>query len=105
MELLLWISLPLVGLLLGWLIRWIYAKFQLSASEQLAERLKRDAVKDAEALRKELILETKDELLKERNQQERELREERGELQRFEKRLLQKEENLERKLETGHARR
>ena len=98
MELVLWIVLPLVGLILGWLIRWIYARFQLSASEQLAERLKKDAVKDAEALRKELILETKDELLKERNQQERELREERIELQRFEKRLLQKEENLEQKL-------
>ncbi len=98
MQLLLWIVLPLTGLILGWLVRWIYARFQLSASEQRAERLKRDAVKDAEALKKELILETKDELLRERNQQEKELREERGELQRYEKRLLQKEENLEEKL-------
>ncbi|MFW5684763.1 MAG: ribonuclease Y [Spirochaetota bacterium] len=98
MQLVLWIVLPLAGLILGWLIRWIYARFQLSASEQRAERLKRDAVKDAEALKKELILETKDELLRERNQQEKELREERSELQRFEKRLLQKEENLEQKL-------
>jgi ribonucrease Y len=98
MQLLLWIVLPLAGLILGWLFRWIYARFQLSASEQRAERLKRDAVKDAEALKKELILETKDELLRERNQQEKELREERGELQRYEKRLLQKEENLEEKL-------
>jgi ribonuclease Y len=85
-------------LILGWLVRWIYARFQLSASEQRAERLKRDAVKDAEALKKELILETKDELLRERNQQEKDLREQRGELQRFEKRLVQKEENLESKL-------
>lgn len=98
MQLVLWITLPLAGLILGWLIRWIYARFQLSASEQYAERLKRDAVKDAESLKKELVLETKDQLLRERNQQERELREERGELQRFEKRLLQKEENLEHKL-------
>jgi ribonucrease Y len=70
----------------------------LSATEQRAERLKRDAVKDAEALKKELILETKDELLRERNQQEKELREERSEFQRYEKRVLQKEENLEQKL-------
>lgn len=98
MQLLLWIVLPLTGLILGWLIRWIYARFQLSASEQRAERLKRDAVKDAEALKKELILETKDELLRERNQQEKELREERSELQRYEKRVLQREENLEQKL-------
>jgi len=64
----------------------------------MAERLKKDAVKEAEALKKELILETKDELLKERNQQEKAFREERADLQRFEKRLLQKEENLEQKL-------
>jgi ribonuclease Y len=98
MQLWLIIVLPLAGLILGWLFRWIYARFQLSASEQRAERLKRDAVKEAEALKKELILETKDELLRERNQHDKDLREQRGELQRFEKRLLQKEENLENKL-------
>jgi ribonucrease Y len=99
MHLWIWgVLLLLAGFSLGWLIRWIYARFQLSASEQRAERLKRDAVRDAEALKKDLILETKDELLRERNQQEKDLREQRGELQRFEKRLLQKEENLESKL-------
>ncbi|HUX49770.1 MAG TPA: ribonuclease Y, partial [Spirochaetia bacterium] len=63
-----------------------------------AERLKKDAVREAEALKKELILETRDELLRERNQQEKELRERRVDLQRLERRVLQKEENLERKL-------
>lgn len=98
MHIAVWIALPLAGTILGWSIRWLYAKFQLSSSEQRAERLKRDAVKDAEALKREMILETKDELLRERNEQEREFREQRGELGRFEKRLLQKEENLEQKL-------
>ena len=98
MQIVLWFALPLAGVVLGWLIRWLYARFQLSSSEQRAERLKRDAVKDAEGLKKELILETKDELLRERNQQEKELRDQRIELQHFEKRLLQKDENLETKL-------
>lgn len=98
MQLVFWFALPLAGVVLGWLIRWLYARFQLSSSEQRAERLKRDAEKDAEALKKEKILETKDELLRERNEQERVLRDQRTELQRFEKRLLQKEENLESKL-------
>lgn len=97
MGLLTWVALPLAGVILGWSIRWLYAKFQLSSSEQKAERLKRDAQKEAEAKKREILLETKDELLRERNEQERELRERRNELQRFEKRLLQREENLERK--------
>jgi ribonuclease Y len=98
MTVILSVILPLGGLILGWLIRWLYARFQLSASEQRAERLKKDAVKDAEALKNELVLETKDELLRERNQQEKELRERRMDVQRQERRVLQKEENLERKL-------
>lgn len=97
MSVLFYIMLPLTGLILGWTIRWLYARFQLSSVEQKAERIRQDAIKEAEAQKKEVILEAKDELLRERNQQEREFRERRNELQRFERRLLQREENLERK--------
>ncbi|MCL2481014.1 MAG: ribonuclease Y [Spirochaetaceae bacterium] len=98
MPIIYYITLPLIGLILGWIIRWLYARVQLSSSEQKAERIKQDAAKEAEAKKKELVLETKDQLLKERNQQEREFRERRGELQRFERRLLQKEDNLDSKI-------
>ncbi|MFP4484652.1 MAG: ribonuclease Y [Spirochaetaceae bacterium] len=95
MEWITWLALPLAGAILGWTIRWLYARFQLSSSEQKAERVKKDAIREAEAKRKDLLLETKDELLRERDEQEKELRERRNELQRYEKRLNQKEENLE----------
>ena len=98
MHLIIYIALPLIGLILGWSIRWLYARFQLSSSEQRAERIKQDAVKEAEARKKELFLEAKDQVLKERNQHEKEFRERRSELQRFERRLLQKEDNLDNKL-------
>ncbi len=91
------IILPLAGLFLGWIIRWLYARFQLSSSEQRAERLNHEAIKEAEAKKKELLLEGRDQLQKERNQQEREYRERRIESQRTERRLLQKEDNLEKK--------
>jgi len=91
------IILPLAGLFLGWIIRWLYARFQLSSTEQRAERLNHEAIKEAEAKKKELLLEGRDQLQKERNQQEREYRERRIESQRTERRLLQKEENLETK--------
>ena len=97
MQVFLLIALPLAGVILGWTIRWLYARFQLSSVEQRAERLNKDATKDAEARKNELILETRDALQREWNEQDRELRERHKELQRLEQRLLQKEENLETK--------
>ena len=93
----LYIGLPIAGVVLGWTIRWLYARFQLSASEQRAERVKQDAIREAEAQKKEILLEAKEQLIRERNQQERENRERRGELQRMERRLVQKEETLDKR--------
>ena len=90
-----YIILPVVGIVLGWIIRWLYARFQLSASEQKAERVKQDAIKEAEAQKKEILLNAKDELIRERNQQERENRERRAEVQRYEARISKKEELLD----------
>ncbi len=95
MNTILYIVLPVVGIVLGWIIRWIYARFQLTASEQKAERVKREAILDAEAQKKEILLNAKDEIIRERNQQERENRERRAEVQRFEARVNKKEELLE----------
>ncbi|MFA5570493.1 MAG: ribonuclease Y [Sphaerochaetaceae bacterium] len=91
------IPLCLGSIILGWLIRWTYARFKLTSIEQKAIRLNQEAIKEAEAQSKELLLETRDLLLKEQQLQEREARERRSELQRTEQRLLKKEENLERK--------
>ncbi|MBQ8211001.1 MAG: ribonuclease Y [Treponema sp.] len=90
-----YIVLPFVGIVLGWIIRWIYARFQLTASEQKAERVKQDAIREAEAKKKEILLNAKDELIRERNQQERENRERRAEIQRFEAKVNKKEELVE----------
>ncbi|MDR2029500.1 MAG: ribonuclease Y [Treponema sp.] len=97
MDWILWIILPLAGLTLGWTIRWLYARFQLTASEQRAERIKQDAIKEAEAKKKEILLEAKEQVIRDRNQQERETRERRAELQRYERRVLQKEETIDKK--------
>ena len=95
MNLILFIVLPVAGILLGWTIRWVYARFQLSASEQKAERVKQDAIKEAEAQKKEILLQAKEQLIQDRNQQERENRERRTELQRYESRVSKKEELLD----------
>ena len=100
MKYVLFIGLPVAGVVLGWTIRWLYARIQLSASEQRAERITQDAIKEAEAQKKEILLEAKDQLIREQKQQERENRERRGELQRVERRLLLKEETLDKKENT-----
>ena len=97
MNTLLLFILPVVGIVLGWIIRWLYARFQLSASEQKAERVKQDAIKEVEAQKKEILLNAKDELIRERNQQERENRERRAEVQRYEARVNKKEELVDQK--------
>jgi ribonuclease Y len=99
MRIALFVIIPLIGLILGWVIRWLYARFQLSSSEQKADRVIQEAQKEAEARKREALLEAKDKIIRERNQLERETRERRVELQRLERRLMQKEENLEKRLE------
>ncbi|MDR1046242.1 MAG: ribonuclease Y [Treponema sp.] len=94
----LYFILPLAGLTLGWTIRWLYARYQLTASEQRAERIKQDAIKEAEAKKREILLEAKDQIIRDRNQQERETRERRAELQRYERRVVQKEEQIDKKI-------
>jgi len=94
------VIIPLVAFFLGWFIRWLYARIQLSSNEQKAQRVVQEAQTEAEAKKKEALLEIKDRQIRERSQLERETRERRIELQRMERRLIQKEENFEKRL--GH---
>ena len=87
----------LVGLLVGMIIRKAIAEKQIGSAETQAKRLLEDAIKTAEAKRKEYMLEAKEEIIASRNELEREVRERRSELSRQETRLATKEENLDKK--------
>lgn len=86
-----------IGIALGWLARWLYAKVKLTSIEQKAARLDAEAEKQAEAKKNELVLETRKQLLDEQRQQEREARERQADLQRTERRLQDKEEALDKR--------
>lgn len=86
-----------VGLFVGYLIRKSIAEAKISSAETLAKQIVEEAHRNAEAAKKEAILEARDENHKLRQQTEAELQERRLELQAQESRLLQKEESLERK--------
>lgn len=71
----------------------------LQEAEQQAKEIIASAKTEGEKKQKEILLEGKEEIHRLRTEADRELKERRSELQRQEKRLLQKEENLDRKLE------
>ncbi|AIE59727.1 ribonuclease Y [Bacillus methanolicus] len=89
-----------VGAVVGYLIRKSIAEAKISGAKNAAEQILEDARRQADALKKEALLEAKDEIHKLRTEAEREVKERRIELQKQENRLLQKEENLDRKDET-----
>ena len=66
-------------------------------AESKAREIIDDAVKTAEAKKKESLLEIKEESIKNKNELEKETKERRNELQRYEKRVLSKEEALDKK--------
>ena len=76
------------------------AEFTIGSAEQEAKRIVSDAIKTAEAKKKEVVLEGKDELHRLRSENEKEINDRRKEIQRQERRVQQKEENLDKKLES-----
>lgn len=88
-----------MAFLAGFLVRKIIAEAKITNAEELARKLIADAEKEAETLKKEQLLEAKEEVHRLRNEFEKEARERRNEQQRIERRLIQKEESLDRKLE------
>jgi len=92
------IALP-VSAVLGYVFRAYLGGIRLSSAESKSHRIMQDALKEAENKRKELLIEAKDELLKEKNLMEKEIREWRGELQLTEKRLVQKEEGIDKRIQ------
>ncbi len=88
-----------MAFLAGFLVRKIIAEAKITNAEELAKKLIADAEKEAETLKKEQLLEAKEEVHRLRNEFEKEARERRNEQQRIERRLIQKEESLDRKIE------
>ena len=90
----------LIGVAAGYWIRKLTAESRIGSAEKEAERIVQKAVQEAEAAKKEKVLEARDEAHSLRAEAEREIREERNELHRLKRRLMQKEEALDRKQES-----
>ncbi len=69
------------------------------SAEQMSKRILSDADRDAEALRKQAVLAGKEEVMKSREEWEAEARHRRGEIEIEEKRLMDREVQLDKKVE------
>lgn len=87
-----------VGLFVGYILRKSIGEKEIGSAEQKAQNILLDAENSAENVKKEKILEAKEEAHKLRSDVEKEIRDRRNEINKTEKRIQGKEENIDRKL-------
>jgi len=96
------------GMIISWFLAISYRKkvyeSKVGRAEERAREILDEALKNAETKKREALLEAKEESLKTKNELEKETKERRSELQRYERRVLTKEEGLDKKLEAFEKR-
>ncbi len=96
------VILPLVTIVIGAFFGYIYrrnvAEAKVGRAEESVKKLVTEAQRKAEAVKKETILEAKEEIHTLRTEFDRETKERRSENQRIERRLAQREEALDKKI-------
>lgn len=94
-KLLIPVAFALIAFLLGYLCRKKIGESKISSAEELSKRILDDANKDAEALKREALIDAKDEISKLKSKNEDVFNQTRKELNLREDRLLKKEESLD----------
>jgi ribonuclease Y len=92
-------AIAIISFLVGYLIRKMSAEGKINQAEKLANKIISEAEKVADGKVKEAKLEARDELYQARIEFDKVSKERRNELSVLEKRLMQKEENIERKVD------
>ncbi len=89
------------GLLIGYTYRRNIAETKVGRAEESVKKMIEDAQKRAEVIKKEMVLEAQEEVHKLRSEFDKETRERRNEITKIEKRLVQREESLDKKLDNA----
>ncbi|MDR3124646.1 MAG: ribonuclease Y [Endomicrobium sp.] len=98
------VIMVLLSLVLGYVVRLIYAKVNVRSAEQVSERIIKEAKMIAETKTKEALLEAKVIVDKERKDFDQEIKERRQSIQNMENRLGQREESLYKKIDAVEKR-
>lgn len=91
------ITSVVVGIVLGYLIRFVMAKMDANSAELRKHKIIQEAKEKAESERKHAISSANSEIQKERHKLENENRDRRAEIQKLENRVLQREANIDKK--------
>ncbi|MHB0978598.1 MAG: ribonuclease Y [Thermoleophilia bacterium] len=91
------LALGVIGVAAGYLLRKYVGEAKITSAEQEAGKIVENAERQAEATKREALVEVKDELHRLRTETDTELKERRNELTGIEKRVLQREEGLDEK--------
>jgi ribonuclease Y len=84
---------------LGWALNSKITKNTIDSAKENANRIIEDAEKESKNIKREKLLEVKDEWLKKKQEFDNEVNNKRQKLQNYEKQLSQREENIEKKVE------
>ena len=90
-----------IGLVIGFMYRKNIAEKKIGRAEESVRLMIEDASKKAETIRKENVLQAKEEIHKLRAEFDKETKERRNEQNKLDRRLTQREENLEKKYEAA----
>ncbi len=96
-QLILWVVLGAIFFFAGWKISTHIGQNRVANANEAARRIVGDAKKEAETLRKEMILEAKDEQLRLKQKHDREVQEKEKEMAKLERSLRDKELNMNRR--------
>ena len=88
-----------VGIIAGYFVRKNIYESKIGQANSEADRIIKQAEDDSKRIHKEKLLEAQEEIHKLRTESEKENKERRADLQRYEKRVVQKEEILDKKLQ------
>ncbi|HTZ11776.1 MAG TPA: ribonuclease Y [Candidatus Margulisiibacteriota bacterium] len=99
LNILIFVGIALIFAPAGYLLRKYFAEKKIQNAEQQAQKILEQAKKEAQERHREVELESKDLLYRMRQDFEKETKERRQEISNLERRLAQKEENIDRRLD------
>ncbi len=88
-----------VGIIGGYLLKQLSSAKKIRSSESLSARIVEEAKKESETIKKEVILQAKENILKMKGDFDKESKDRKNELDGLEKRIRAKEENLDKRID------